>query len=100
MSKPIVVTFLGEQCEVSFAHYNNGRRAIELTIQESGEPMAVASVNLPDEPIEDDEVAIKNYSENEGILEVLIHANVISEPLREVDLGFVTVPICKLLINS
>jgi hypothetical protein len=61
------------------------------------EPFMVASVNLPDEKLENDEIAIKNYSENKGILEALIEAKIVSEPLRFVQSGFVSIPICKLL---
>ncbi len=31
------------------------------------EEQCVATINLPDEPLEKDEVIIKDYSENEGI---------------------------------
>ena len=58
----------------------------------------VASVNIPEEKIGKDEIIIKNYSENEGILDILIKANIISKPIRMVETGYVEVPVCKLLI--
>jgi hypothetical protein len=47
--------------------------------------------------LESNEVAIKNYSENQGVLEVLIAANIISEPVRFIASGFIEAPICKLI---
>jgi hypothetical protein len=44
-----------------------------------------------------DEVIIKNYSENEGILEVLIAAKVIGEPIRFASTGWTSSPVCKII---
>jgi hypothetical protein len=98
MAKKIpTVKFLGYRCEVLFGEYSNGRTAIELVIKKTGEPMAVASVNLPYHHLESNEVAIKNYSENQGVLDVLIAANIISQPVRFIQTGFIEAPICKLI---
>ena len=63
---------------------------------DTAELFCKASVNLP-EALASDEVAIKNYSENEGILQELMRLNIISEPMRYIDIGYVTIPICKIL---
>jgi len=78
--------------------YNNGRVALEMvgTGKHEGEPILVATINVPNEKLAKDEVIIKNYSENQGILDVLVMARIISAPIRETENeGF---PICKLLI--
>jgi hypothetical protein len=54
-------------------------------------------VNIPGTVLEKDEVIIKNYSENEGVLEFLIENGIVSKPLRTVSSGWVTCPIVKLL---
>ena len=84
------VNFRGEDCHVRLGHYSNGRLAITL-ITEEGEPMAVATVNLPDEDIMDDgHVFIKDWSENEGMFDALIRSGVISAELHEsVNIGHV-----------
>lgn len=47
--------------------------------------------------LEDNEIAIKNYSENEGILDILIEQGVINEPHRYVSSGYVNnIPVCTL----
>jgi hypothetical protein len=94
------VNFLGELCNVDLSgKYSNGRQAIEL-ICENGEPMCMATVNVPALALAKDEVIIKNYSENEGILEVLISAGIVKETGETVKMGFVECPIVKLLIQN
>jgi hypothetical protein len=82
---------------LEFGKYNNGRTAIELIDLEDGCPVMMATVNLPDVSLSDDEVIIKNYSENEGVLEFLIENGIVSKPLRTVSSGWVTCPIVRFL---
>ena len=64
-----------------------------------GDPVvAIATVNIPEIPLESDEVIIKDYSENEGMLKALLTAGIVAEPHRFVGSGFVTMPVCRLLI--
>ena len=61
-------------------------------------PIAVATMWIPG--LAKDEVAIKDYSENEGVEKTLRHANVIEQkPLRTVKSGFVNVNIYRLTKN-
>lgn len=62
------------------------------------EPYATLSLNLVNEQLENDEIVIKTYSGNEKFLQQLIDHNVVSKPIRYAQSGYVTVPICKLLI--
>lgn len=55
----------GQDCHFQTAHYNNGRLAIKLMC-ETG-PMAVLTVNLPEEELEEGEMFIKAYAENEPV---------------------------------
>jgi hypothetical protein len=57
------------------------------------------TVNLPEIAMSDDEAAIKNYSENKGMVEALKEANIILDKVREVKSGFVTIPIYKLNLD-
>jgi hypothetical protein len=92
------VIFKKWQCNVLLKQYSNNRTAITLE-DADGEPIATATVNLPDEPLEKDEVFIKNWSENEGMLDVLITAGIIGPVIEEVPTGFVKAQKCKLLIS-
>jgi len=91
------VKFMGEDLQISFAEYSNGRTAIQLVDDEG--PFAVATTNLPDVEMEDDEVAIKDYSENEGMLAALQQAGVVGDVVGVVEQGFAKIPVCKLLIK-
>lgn len=60
--------------------YGNGRLAVQLVFDQG--PLAVATINLPDEPLGTDFVFIKNYSENEGMVDALVLAKVIEPRAR------------------
>jgi len=77
--------------------YSNGRTAIQLINR--GAPYAIASVNLPYEDIKDNEIAIKDYSENQGMLLSLQKAGIVGKIIRYVESGFADVPICEFKIK-
>jgi hypothetical protein len=82
---------------VKYGSYQNGQVAIQLVDMEDGCPYATASVCVEDNLLKEGEVAIKNYSENAGILESLIESGIVDYPHAFVDTGYVKVPICKLI---
>ena len=80
-----------------FACYENGRPAILLVDANDESPIATASVNLPDINLAEGLIAIKDYAENEGMLNALMDAGIVSPPVAYIPTGFVTVPVCRLL---
>ena len=93
------VKFKKWNCNVEYAFYGNNKPAIRLNNVNDGSPVAVASVNLEGiAKVNKGEIAIKDYSENEGMLKTMMDAGIVSKPLRYAKSGFVTIPICKLLI--
>ena len=80
--------------------YGNGRHVLELIDVEDGFPVMVATVNIPAASLEESEVIIKNYSENEGVLEFLQENEIVGPVKREVQTGWVTCPIVDLLNPS
>lgn len=90
------VTFLEWTCDVYLTKYDNGQNALLLQDAEDNSPIATASVAL-DIPQSPDEVFIKDYSENAGILDLLIKAGIISTPVNYENSGFVVIPVCTLL---
>lgn len=65
-------------CEIQFGRYHgNDRIAIELICHNSGEPIAIATVNVPNIPIKENEVIIKDYSENQGMFVALFNAGIV-----------------------
>lgn len=97
-----MIRFKDWQCDIVKNKYFNGRTAISLVSSIDGddvckgEPIATATVNIPDVALSPDEVIIKNYSENEGVLDVLLKAGIVELSGRTIKSGFVTMPICIL----
>lgn len=97
--------FLGYPCSMQFDKYRNtGNIAIQLAINDPegalsdvfhGEPVCVATVNLMQLPA--DRIAVKNWSENTGMVESLVEAGFIDpDPCDHIESGFVSVPVHKL----
>lgn len=73
--------------------YGNGRVALAI---EHPDGFSRLSVNLLDSvSMEPDEIAIKNYSENEGVLAALVTAGLVAPPHRTVQQGHVSFPIVR-----
>jgi outer membrane lipoprotein-sorting protein len=87
---------LGNNYQVNVVknEYRNGGTAIQLVDAEDGMPFATATIWI--EGLAKDEVAIKDYSENAGMLAFLLENGIVENPSRIVDNGFVNIPVCKL----
>lgn len=90
------VRFNNEDCSVIIGQYGNGQTSVRL-VGEDGSPMATASVCLSDKDQYDNEVFIKDYSENMGILDALVEAGIVSQPVSAVLSGHAWIDICKLI---
>lgn len=89
------------QCQamIEWKRYGNGRIAMVLMNADTGEPEITATVNLVDDDTQPGEVAIKDYSGNEGVLDCLVRQAIVAKPHRYVVSGYVTFPICRLLVE-
>lgn len=101
------VHFLDWDCTVKFAKYSNGRTAIQLYDAHDGSPIATASVNIVavDKKLwsefaitlavdEEQLVCIKDYSENEGMLNALLESDIVEHTPINLPAGFSYVPLC------
>lgn len=90
------VQFMGEECSIKYERYaeNQGKNTHMALWCEEG-PMATCTVYLPG--LAPEEVAIKDYSENRGMLDALLAANIITKPHRWISSGYVTIPVCYLI---
>lgn len=89
----VVDLYQSEYCEpnnIALVAFNNSEGYME--------EYAVVSTN-PNAELEKGFVAIKNWSENEGILNVLIREGVVSTPSHFIRSGFVDIPVCELLVE-
>lgn len=100
MSK-IELRFREWDCYLKFNTYiHDSSTHMMLLDKHTNYPIATVTVCIDGSDLLEDEVAIKDYSENEGMLNCLIKNNVVSEPVRHVDSGYVKIPVCKLLVDK
>jgi hypothetical protein len=89
---------------LSFTRYpRNGRICVRLVALDHGvetETCAACTVNLPAIEMADNEIAIKTWHENVGMLDWLIDHGIISAPIRYAFFGSVFIPICELLVTG
>lgn len=87
--EPKIVNFEGWECTIKVSSIVGGT---ELRLMDAKDGLPVAKASAPIKGLGKGEIAIKNYSENEGILDVLISNDVVHPPHRTQD-GF---PVVKL----
>jgi len=87
------MNYKGFDVQIEIKQYKNGGDAIYLIDKHDYSPVAVATSWI--EGLEPDELAIKDYSENEGMYRWLVDNNVVTPSVRML-YGF---PICKLVNN-
>lgn len=96
------VKFKQWDCETRIGWYSNGNLGIILVDVEDGGTVAKATINT-DVELPESQVAIKDYSENEGITEALLKAGVIKKFIKTIFTGYLAVPVftvCKDLISE
>ncbi len=100
MGKPDVLfhTVSGARydCVVAARYYPDGTKKLQLLDIVDDIPVATATVRVSGAVPKDDEVFIKDYGENEGMLDALLSADIIQEPHGSLFIGYVTVHRCRL----
>lgn len=89
---------------LSFTKYlRNDRVCLRLLAVRDGaeaEPVAICSVNLPGVAMNENEIAVKTWYENVGMLGWLTDEGIVSPPLRYAYFANVFIPICALLTQE
>lgn len=87
----------GAMLDVAVRFYTNGAPRIDLVEADTGAPWATATVNLPHEDLPDGLVAIKDWSENEGMADLLSRNGLIApQPSCTIPTGHVEAPVYAL----
>ena len=81
---------------IDVSRYANGRTALVL-MDEQGETVAIATVNLPNEDLGIGEMFIKTWSENATMLQFLVANGIVEDTGRTVPTGFVRASIVRAL---
>lgn len=76
----------------------DGQIKLQLIDAEDGLAVCTPTVILPVGTIDKGNVAIKDYSENEGILSWLFVNDIVGPVIEFIKQGYVTIYVCKLLI--
>lgn len=94
--KNLKIRFKEWDCLLGIDTYAISERiALLLVDAEDYEPIATATVNIPEVNLAEGEIIIKNYSENEGMVDALVKANVIHPTNRLVPCGYTVADVCK-----
>jgi len=107
VTKSKLVKFFGIECDVVRQRYSDGQLRLQLFVADTdtnkasgyqcGHPVATATVNA-DMDLADDYALIKNYSENEGVLEALTRAGIVSQIEDERQIGYAHATIVRVNI--
>ena len=90
------IFFGGYACEMQLSHYTNGNKAISLVDTRDGSPVATATVNLDGGELSANEVMVKDYSENKGMLAALRDSKVVENIVDVMQSGYVDIPVVTL----
>lgn len=83
----MTIEWNGYTCKTVFDKYENGRTAIRLVDDKDGSPIATATINLPGEWVAENQVLIKDYSENSGMAKALLDAGVVANEVGRLAIG-------------
>ena len=98
MFNPTVI-FSGYTCSVQFNRYHDNNLHISLVDIVDGGPVATATVNIEGVKLASNEVCIKDYSENTGMLMALQASGIVERVVDVVQSGYVDVPVVTLTDN-
>ena len=98
MFNPTVI-FSGYTCSVQFSRYHDNNLAISLVDVIHSSPVAKATVNIEGVKLASNEVCIKDYSENAGMIMALQAAGIVERVVDVVQSGYVDVPVVTLTDN-
>jgi hypothetical protein len=94
--KDQTVRFIGYQCRVDIQRYQAGGAPCIRLVSTDGMPIGTATVNVVGVKLGKTECLIKNYSENEGMLEALTEAGILTATDRTVRVGYAEATVCQL----
>ena len=99
------VQFKEWKCDIQLNTYmNNDRICIDLVgspgALDEGEPILTATVNVPECFLLEDEVLIKDYSENAGVLAKLVEAGVVVDMHRTFSTGYVEASVARYVVQG
>ena len=91
------IEYRDRECQLRKATYRiGGGTALLLVDPATGKEVTRLTVNIPEVPLRQDEVLLRDFGASDGIMDVLETAGVISNTGRSVRCGKMELPICRL----
>lgn len=95
------VKFREWDCIVQKARFMRGGLALMLIDAHDRSPVARATINVEGVQLADDEVIVKDYSENEGMFEALTSAGIVEDTGKRVRLPYgIVCPVCRVVMDG
>lgn len=93
------ISFRGREFTIFFGEYQSNKKTA-MVLQDETDPdeQYILSVNLVDAVLRPDQMNVKTWGENAGLLEKLQGAGILSESLAEIPTGYVKSPLVNILI--
>lgn len=95
VSKVKEFMFDGYKCYGKACEYQNNNLAIQVKEVGTDEDFTMATVNT-DDILKPGLAYISDYSENEGLLDILVEAGIVTEVIGYTPSGFVILPLCRI----
>jgi hypothetical protein len=86
----------GWDCILQKGRYIDNSIAILLFDAHDGEPVSKATVAIDGANLKENQIIVKDYSENEGMLDALISIGLVTSVERWIETGYVRVPVCNI----
>jgi len=88
----------GEEVILVRTQYDNNRIAIKGVTDRDGliQPFAMLTVDIPDVPLANDEVIVKNWSENAEFAQVCLDSGLFEDTMTRIKIGYVLAPIWRI----
>jgi len=76
-------------CRVRPHRYLNGRLCLRLVEEFTEDPIATATVNMDHIDVAENQILVKDWSENEGMFDALVREGIVKAEHTRIECGFV-----------
>ena len=99
VNAPVTVRAFGRKFDtvIDVATYHNGRPAIQLVTISDGEPFGTLTCNIPEYNLEENEILVKTWSENEEMAKCCLQSGFFKDTGKRVPTGFMEAQVWKIL---
>lgn len=92
------ITYNNEKLKVAFSRYQSDDSIAMFLMEKHGQMYTKVTVCIPGTKLDkNNEVIIKTWTENEGLLKVLIDSGIVEDTGKKIPTGYVEATLCRLL---